>query len=70
MQVTVVGRITNVMENNMNLDITIHDGTGQLRMTHFINDDSEQVRAHGQSICSRVHISQDPTSEHCSASTP
>lgn len=41
--VTVVGRITNVMENNMNLDITIHDGTGQLRMTHFINDDSEQA---------------------------
>lgn len=44
MQVTIVGRITNVMESNMNLDITVHDGTGQLRMTHYVNDDSEQVR--------------------------
>eukprot|EP00878_Enallax_costatus_P005720 GHUV01005998.1.p1 GENE.GHUV01005998.1~~GHUV01005998.1.p1 ORF type:complete len:266 (+),score=88.74 GHUV01005998.1:873-1670(+) len=43
--VTVIGRIVNVMENNLNLDITVHDGTGQLRMTHYITDDSEQAVA-------------------------
>ncbi|KAF8072483.1 RPA2A [Scenedesmus sp. PABB004] len=43
--VTVLGKIVGVKDSNMNLTLTISDGTGTMELDHWISDDSDVTAA-------------------------
>jgi len=43
MQVNIIGKILTAHESSMRVNLTITDGTGELEVTHWIQDESEAV---------------------------
>jgi len=59
-QATVVGKILRVEDRGANVNVFITDGTGELEISHWLQEEAEYVSSSSSSSSSTVH--QDSTS--------
>lgn len=70
-QLTVVGRIVNVMDRGSNLVANITDGTGDLEVTYWLQEDSEHVSATRLEACRAMPCyKRVKRTCNCASSTP